>query len=187
MKPEILLRRSLCAMLAFAAGVFAGCSSCKPGKSSGSPLSYTLNVAPGESLQNSSVAVDIVGINPSELEKWRSYSLKKYFTPGDTLRQDASKVTANFAPGPQTPFVIKKLDPQWDKWLKSGVQYLVVVADLPGVYEEGKAGTQDPRRQLVPLCKCYWPGGTKDLNLKVQAGGVTLLTTPREGWSLPSW
>jgi hypothetical protein len=175
------------ALLLAAAGGVAGCSSCKPGKSNGAAQSYNLKITPGESLKDSSVVVDVVGINPSELQKWQSYSLKKYLKPGDALRQDAAKTTANFLPGQQTPFVIKKTDPIWDQWLKSGAQYLVVIADLPGVFEEGKAGTQDPRRHLIPLCKCYWPGGVKELEAKVQAGGVSLVTGPREGWSLPAW
>lgn len=150
-------------------------------------MSYNVKLNPGESLKDSSVVVDVVGINQSELPKWQSYSIKNYFKQGDPVRQDAQKFTADFVPGHQTTVVLKKNDPLWDKWLKSGAQYLVVVADIPGFYPEGKSGSQDPRRQLIPMCQCFWPDKTADLEVKVQAGGVSLVTPPREGWTLPAW
>jgi hypothetical protein len=162
-----------------------GCSSSKAGRPAGKARAYNLKLVPGESLKESSATVDVVGVNPSELEKWRNYSIKEYFRPGDPLRTDAQKATVSFVPGRQEPLVLKTTDPIWNKWLKAGVQYVVVVADLPGVFPEGKVGSQDPRRQLVPLGKKCWD--TSDLEVKVQAGGVTVVTTPREGCSPPAW
>ncbi len=188
MKTQKLVPRLLLTVTALTLASFvAGCGSCKPGKPPGPPLTYDLKVSPGDSLKDSSVEVDIVGVNPSELQKWQTYSLKKYFKAGDPLRQDAMKVTASFLPGQQAPFTLKKTDPLWGKWFKAGVQDLVVIADLPGVYEEGKIGSQDPRRQRVLLCKCYWPAKTQNLDIKVQASGVTIVTTPRTGYPLPAW
>jgi hypothetical protein len=171
------------ALLLFA----AGCSSCKPGAGGGAAQAYNLKVVPGDSLKDSSVVVDVIGLHQSELQLLQTYSLKKYFKPGDKVRGDLSKQTITFLPDKQTPFELKKTDPLWKKWLAEGVQYVVVIADLPGVYEEGKNGSQDPRRQMVPLCKCYWPGGNKDLTLEVRAGGVRVVTVPREGQTLPAW
>ena len=166
---------------------FTGCSSCKPGGPPGPALAYNIKVSPGDSLKDSSVVVDLVGISQSELPKWQTYSVKDYFKPGDPVRQDAAKFTTEFVPGKQSPSLLKQKDPLWDKWMKSGAQYLVIIADLPGVYKEGKLGSQDPRRQLIPLCKCYWPDKTVDLEVRVQAGGVSLVNAPREGWTLPAW
>ena len=175
------------ALLILGVGVFGGCSSCKPGGSAGLPQSYSIKINPGDSLKDSSVVADVVGINQSELPKWQTYSVKDYFKTGDPFLQDAVKFTAEFVPGKQSEVVLKKTDPLWDKWTKAGVQYLVVLADLPGAFKEGKVGSQDPRRQLIPICKCYWPDKTTDIEVKVQAGGVTLVTPTREGWSLPPW
>jgi hypothetical protein len=180
-------QRFLLALLVLAAGAFVGCSSCKPGGPPGPPLTYNVTIAPGDSLKDSSVVVDVVGINQSELPKWQTYSVKDYFKPGDPVRHDAAKFTAEFVPGKQAPVVLKKTDPLWEKWKRSGAQYLVVIADLPGVYKEGKPGGQDPRRQLVPCCQCYWPDKTSDLEVRVQASGLSLVTVMREGWVLPAW
>ena len=166
---------------------FCGCGSCRPGGPPGAPLTYNLKIYPGDSLKDSSLEVDIVGIHPSDLERYRTYSVKKYFKPGDPLRADAAKYTVRFVPGKQTVAMIPRNHTLWAAWMKAGVQYLVVLADIPGVADEGKAGSQDPRRQLLPLCECYWPKNTQDLKVKVQAGGVSLENTPRQGWSLPAW
>lgn len=187
MKPPFRFQSLLLALLVLGTGIFAGCSSCKPGGPAGQPLSYNFKINPGDSLKDSSVIVDVVGINQSEMAKWQTYSVKDYFKPGDPFRQDAVKFSTEFVPGKQSVVVLKKTDPIWDKWTKGGAQYLVVIADLPGVFKEGKLGSQDPRRQLVPTCKCYWPDNTMDLEVKVQAGGVSLVTAPRQGWSLPPW
>ena len=188
MKAHHITRRLVWALsLAVVAAFAAGCSSCKPGSPPGPALSYDLQITPGESLKGSSVVVDVVGINQSEIQKWQTYSLRKYWKPADPLRQDATKFTVSFLPGDQSPSLLTKTNQIWGKWLKSGVQYLVVVADLPGVYDEGKIGSQDPRRQMIPICKCYWPDKTQKLDFKVQAGGVTVNTMPREGWLLPPW
>jgi hypothetical protein len=187
MKASVGSKFLVLALMVAGATVLVGCSTCKPGGPPGPPQAYNLTISPGESLKDSSVLVDVVGINQSELPKWQDYSIRDYFKPGDPVRQDAAKFTAEFVPGKQAPAVLKKTDPLWSRWSKSGAQYLVLIADLPGVYKEGKSGSQDPRRQLIPLCQCYWPDKTTDLNVRIQAGGVSLVTVPREGWTLPAW
>jgi hypothetical protein len=188
MKANLILKTLLLAAVS-ASGLLlgAGCSSCKVGGKPGDPLNYAITVTPGPSLTDKSAQVDIVGLNPSEMPKWQGYSLKKYFAPGDPLRKDAVKVTAEFTPDQQKVFKLAQNDPIWERWKKAGVQQLVVLADLPGTFEEGKSGSQDPRRQIIPLCECYWPKKTAELNLEVLASGVKLTTLTREGWSLPPW
>lgn len=187
MKTQLISQPLFLALLVLAAAALAGCGSCKPGGPPGDPLAYNLTVAAGESLKGSSVIVDVVGVNPSELPRWQTKSLKDYFGKDDPLRADALKATHTFLPGQQAPFVLAKTNAIWKKWLGpgAGVQDLIIIADLPGVYPEGKVGNQDPRRQRIPLCKCYWPSGTKDLKVEVQAGGVKIVTLPREGYPPP--
>ncbi len=186
MKPALRCLGIVVGLMASAA-FLAGCGTCKPGKSPGPPLAYNIKISPGDSLRDSSLEVDLIGIHPSDLERYRTYSVKKYFKPGDPLRADASKFTVKFVPGQQNVATLPKNHTLWSAWMKAGVQYIVVLADIPGVADEGKPGTQDPRRQLIPICECYWPNKTQELEIKVQAGGVNLTNTPREGWSLPVW
>jgi hypothetical protein len=164
--------------------VFGGCSTCKPGGGPGKPLAYNLHVNLSPTLKESSVVVDVIPANEYDLERLRTYSINKYWEAADPMREDLAKVSFSFVSGNDLNCEIKAADPRWQKWIKSGAQYLVVIADLPGVYQD-QPGSQDPRRQILPICKCYWPSGTKDLMVAVQTSGVRVVTAPRLGQSLP--
>jgi hypothetical protein len=166
------------------ATVFAGCSTCKPGGGPGKPLAYDLHVNLSPALKDSSVVADVIPANEYDLARLRTYSINQYWQPDDSMRQGLNKVTFSFVSGQDLNREIKATDPRWQKWIKSGAQYLVIVADLPGVYQD-LPGSQDPRRQILPICKCYWPAGTKDLVVNVQSSGVSVMSAPRVGMSLP--
>src|ERR1041385_584348 len=78
--------------------MFAGCSSCKPGRP-GPIGKYKVEVTLDDSLKNASVLVDLVGVNPSNLPRWEAYSMVKYWTGGDAMRRDADKKVLNFVSG----------------------------------------------------------------------------------------
>src|SRR5208337_1876229 len=140
----------------------------------GKPRAYNLHINLDPALKDSSVEVDVIAVNSYDLERLKSYSVNKYWQAGDSMRQDLPKLSFSFVSGNDYQRVFKSKDPKWQQWTKSGVQYLVVLADLPGVYKDGMTGSQDPRRQLLPICECYWPSGTKDLVVEVQASGVRI-------------
>ena len=165
--------------------VFAGCNSCKPGGGPGKSQAYNLHVTLDKALKDSSVEVDVMAVNSYDLERLKTYSLNKYWQAGDPMRADLPKTSFSFLSGNDLERVLKATDPKWQQWTKSGVQYLVILADLPGVYQEGMTGSQDPRRQILPICECYWPPKTKDILVEVQASGVRIITPPRPGQTLP--
>jgi len=101
------------------------------------------------------------------------------------LRQDLSKTNFSFVASGHLQSTLPARDPKWKQWKKDGIQYLVIIADLPGVFDDGKSGSQDPRRQLLPICKCYWKSWTRNIPVEVQASGVRVLAVPREGQVLP--
>lgn len=188
MKARFLSCPAWLVALALAGGsvFFSGCSSCKPGSGPGKPQAYNLHVNLGQSLKESSVVVDVIPANAYDLQRLRTYSINKYWQAGDPMRADLPKVSFSFVSGKELKRELKATDPKWKKWTKSGVQYLVILADLPGVYQAGMSGSQDPRRQILPICQCYWPPKTKDLTVEVQASGVRVLTPPRLGQALPT-
>jgi hypothetical protein len=177
----------LALMVAGMAVFISGCSllfPCKPGKP-GKPQAYDLHIKLGTNLQGSSVVVDVLPANQYNLEKLKNYSVNKYWKSGDSLRQDTPKVTFSFVSGDKLEQTLPATDPKWKEWMDTGVQYLVIIADLPGVFDDGKVGSQDPRRQILPICKCYWDSGTKDLVVEVQRSGVHIATPPRPDQPLP--
>jgi hypothetical protein len=182
LNPKSWLAFGLCALV----GLFiAGCQTCKPGGAPGRPLSYNLQIQLGESLKDSSVIVDVIGAGQLDLERLRTYSVNKYWKPGDPLRTDIPKASFNFVGSQKLTQTLSATDPKWKQWIGAGTQFLVIVADLPGVFEDGKPGSQDQRRQIVPICECYWPDKTKELVVKVQASGVSVASAPRPGQVLP--
>jgi hypothetical protein len=165
------------AVMMLAAAGLTGCGSCKPGKAG--PIGrYTIQVDLDESLKNSSVLVDLVGVNPSSLPRWEAYDMGKYWREGDPLRRDADKVVLNFVSGQALTNSLPASSGEWDKWKATGATQVLVLADLPGVQSSGP-GAQDPRRQIVPLDECNWPAGTKTIKVLVQRSGIVVLTPTR--------
>jgi hypothetical protein len=165
------------AAIALLASLLTGCDSCKPGRP-GKPGQYNLEVALDSSLQTSSVIVDLVGINPSDLPRWEAYDMGKYWHDGDPMRQDADKVVLDFVSGKASTQTFAATDPHWEKWKSQGVRYVLVLADLPG-QQTSRPGNEDARRQILPLDKCSWVSGTKGLSVLVQRSGIKVLTPSR--------
>jgi hypothetical protein len=163
--------------LVLAAALLTGCGSCKPGKP-GPVGRYNIEVALDESLKDSSVIVDLVGVNPSSRPRWEAYNMGKYWHEGDPMRRDADKFVLNFISGQSLTNSLPATNAQWDKWKAVGVTDVVILADLPGVQASG-AGGQDARRLVLPLDECNWPSKTKTLKVLVQRSGMVVLTPTR--------
>lgn len=165
-------------LLAGVAVLLAGCGSCKPGKA-GAIGRYSIEVALDESLKNSSVIVDLVGVNPTSLPRWEAYDMAKYWKEGDPMRRDADKVVLNFVSGQSFTNTLPATDSHWDRWKMTGATHVLVLADLPGA-QASRPGSQDARRLILPLDECSWPSKTKTLKVLVQRSGMVVLTPSRQ-------
>src|SRR5438105_9508899 len=177
MNKRVSRRLMAAGMLGVLAAILTGCDTCKPGKP-GPVGRYTIDVNLDESLKTSSVIVDLVGVNPSSLPRWEAYDMGKYWSAGDPMRRDADKVVLNFVSGQTLTNSLPATDPQWDKWRGKGVTHVLVLADLPGT-QTSKPGTQDARRQILPLDRCTWPNKTTLLKVLVQRSGIVVVTPAR--------
>jgi hypothetical protein len=179
MKTSRLVQLTLAAFVAGVGILFSGCSSCKPGKP-GPIVKYNIQVNLDQSLKDSSMIVDLVGVNPSSLPSWEAYSMTKYWQHGDAKRADATdKFTIDFVSGKSLSNTLNSTNALWAKWLARGVTHVVVVANLPGAPRADVPGNQDPRRQILPLESCYWAKGTNTINVLVQQSGIEILTPTR--------
>jgi hypothetical protein len=104
---------SLALGVAAAAALLAGCGTCKPGEGPGPVLAYNLQMKLDATLQNASMVVHVIPANPSDLERLRTYSLTKYFKPGDALNRDLTKHVFNFVSGKQLSQTLAATDPEW--------------------------------------------------------------------------
>jgi hypothetical protein len=149
--------------------VLAGCTS-GPGK-------YNVAVRPAESLRDSagripSFEVDLVGVNPTEAPRLKSYPVSDYFSGADPVRSDATRKTMAFTSARPEPQVLRADDPIWNTWRERGATELIVLANIPGV--SGAQG-EDRRRLVLPLNRDRWK--STDIEVEVQRSGV-VLTTP---------
>lgn len=157
-------------VMAVGTAILTGCSSCKPGKP-GPVGKYTIDVTLDDSLKNSSVIVDVVGVNTPGLPRWQAYDMAKYWREGDSLRHDADKISLNFVSVQTLTNAVSSKDPHWKKWKGEGVTDLLVLADLPGP-QTSHPGNEDARRLILPLDECNWPSGTSHLKVLVQRSGM---------------
>ena len=167
----------MCLALGLGMAWVSGCSSCKPGKLA-KPKAYHVTVSLDASLQQGSVVVDVIAVSPAGLPRWENYSVNNYWKEGDVMRADADKFSMSFVSGKSLTNELGRADAKWGKWLAQGATHLVVLADLPGGRAD-KPGTQDERRQIVPLDPCHWPNKTTNLVMHVQRSGINVLTPPR--------
>ena len=142
------------------AGFVAGCAS--------KPFKYPLVI---DQRAEGSILVDVVGLKKSELVDWESYSVTKYWQPGDLRRRDAKDEMVSFKVVKGQPFRLEPTDAIWKRWQQRGVEYLFVVADLPGVTDDG------PRRKTLSLFQQDWQDGTRGLNVEIQQSRINVLTS----------
>lgn len=171
MKILICLKRNWLAV-APALLLATGCATKGPGPVT--PMAVQIELDPA--LKDKSVLVDVVGVNPANEERWKSYSMSKYWRDGDPMRAGAAKWTCNFISEPTLVKTLKLGDPIWKQW--PGATSIFILADLPGAHTD-MPGTQDARRQVLPLFQSAWEKGTKELKVKIKESGIEVVTPPR--------
>jgi hypothetical protein len=133
MKTQILSRSLSLASVSLGLCLITGCSTLK-----------TINVSQDAALAGASVAVDIV----PETDKnaaIETCSVRDYWKPGSALRH-GQVATLRFGQGqPATQSVTKN-------WQALGAKKVVVLADLPGVFQDAP-GDADARRKIIPVGK----------------------------------
>ena len=97
-----------------------------------------------------SMEVDVVGVNESELDRWRHYSVTQYFSAEDLFRKDADRYTMTFTDSDAKPKTLEPKDPVWKVWQEKSAQALVILAHLPGEHQD-QPDQQDARRLIIPL------------------------------------
>jgi hypothetical protein len=134
--------------------VFSGCCIIPP-----QTKAYNIKLSLDESLKGSTVQVDLIGFNEGNLPRYKTYSVSDYFgDPNDRMRKLSQKKQFVFGQGQPLEQMMFDTDSLWYTWLnKEKASYLLVLVDLPGIFDDQEAQT-DPRRLIIPLKKCAWQG-----------------------------
>ncbi len=143
--------------------------------------SRVVNVTATEGICRKSVEVHLVGVNRFEKDLWDEKKMTDYWTPGDQLRRSAKEYTyvIRFGQEPSCKRTLGKKDPIRNKWKSRKAEYLFVLADLPGVFDD-MPGNADARRLRLPAVdsKC-WGLRQSKINISIEASNIVPLTIPK--------
>jgi hypothetical protein len=146
------------------------------------PVKYNVTVSLDEemrtSLSDRKIEVHLVGISEKQHERWQSYSMTKYWQPGDTLPNSLPTFKMMFDPANSTPQTLSIKDKMWDTWLNNGANRLYVLALLPGMIADAE-GDKDPRRQILPLACYRWIKRDRKIHVLIQRSGLNTISQLR--------
>lgn len=122
-----------------------------------------------------SIEVDVVGVSPSEKPYWQNNVRPDDYWKNGPVRQAAQKLSTTFQEG--NTFTIQTTDPIWKQWFGYGATELMIMANLPGKYDNGP---YDRRRLFVTLDKKAWESKDKTLKIQILDEFIRVLTPPRQ-------
>ncbi len=157
---------------AVATMLLTGCSTPGMGK-------YDITVALDRSLaaedgDMATVEVHFIALTADRGRTFQQASMSDYWTPGrspDRFQKRILKLGET-----ETTAMLSRKDPVWRSWGKSEAEFLFVLADLPGLYED-QPDVQDPRRLIIPLDKKRWR--SRDIEILIRPQGIEKLTPHR--------
>lgn len=138
---------------------------------------HELEICLSEPLKGKTVEVDVIGVvNDQDVEMWKSVGVTKYFSAGDSTRQEAvGRQQFKYSAGDSGCKSVSAQDPVWDgAW--RGARSVVIVANIP--FLESESGITDPRRVVVTLQKGSWENDK--VQIQVGESGVRVLTPQKQ-------
>jgi hypothetical protein len=98
-----------------------------------------VEVSIAENLRDASVPVHVVGVRWDDYQSaWANKPVAKYWSPGDSHRENALKCEMRFGRDYPLKQVVDRDNPMWKDWEDDEVRYLLVIARIPGVDDDGK-------------------------------------------------
>jgi len=129
-----------------------------------------------------SLEVNLVGVNATEVNRWKQMSMNGYWEPDSPIRKSAKKYVMTFGQAHPKTQVLKKHDPVWSEWItKLKANHLFILVYLPWIHKD-QPGDADPRRIALPLEKGRWEWslwGADTIKIQIGSGGITCLRQPK--------
>lgn len=141
-------------------------------------VSRGVSVTAADEVCQKSVEVHLVGVNRFEKDRWDTMSMTDYWQPENPLRKSAEKYTyvIHFGQGPCKATLDKK-DPMVGVWKDRQAEYLLVLADLPGVFQDLEGNADARRLQLPALDSAAW-GWEKNIDIAINDNDIVALVVP---------
>ena len=141
-------------------------------------VTRSVTATAAEDVCQKSVEVHLVGINRFEKDRWDNMSMTEYWQPENPQRKSAKEYTyvIHFGEGPCKATLDKK-DPMVDVWKDRKAEYLLVLADLPGVFQDLPGNADARRLQLPALDSADW-GWQKSIDIAINSSDIVTLVIP---------
>ena len=158
-----------------AAGLLAeGCNLVRP------MVTRTISVTAADDVCRKSVEVHLVGVTRYERERWALMSMSEYWEPENELRKRAEEYTHVIRFGEEPcQRVFGKKEPMRKVWKGRSAEYLFVLADLPGVFDD-LPGNNDARRVEVPALDSKDWGWQSEIEIVIKSSAVEVRTVPKK-------
>ena len=144
--------------------------------------SRSVNIIAADDICKKSIEVHLVGVNRYEKDTWETMSMTDYWTPPENqLRKSAKAYThvIKFGQGP-CEIVLDKKDSIQDIWKKRKAEYLLILADLRGIFSDLPSNADARRLSLPAVNSGDWGKLTKIINIRIEGGNIVPLTIPKE-------
>jgi len=168
-QPRRLMFRILA--IVFSAALFTQATGCCI---TDTPRRYNIQIVMDKQLADTSVTVDIIGVNPNVAEMLSAKSVTDYFNVGDTTRTSVDKYSLRFSQDSPAVQDLSSKNPIWETWMQQGSTELIIMANLLGDFQD-QPGAADTRREVLPLSCKRW--GTDTIQIRVLPGLIRT-TTP---------
>ena len=141
---------------------------------------YNYRVALTESMRDPatgfvpSIEIDVVGVNDVEKPEWDALDVDAYFAPGNPRRADGDRVLLAFSNEAPEPRVLDEKRAIWDVWEERGATHVFLLARMR---RPADAGSEDPRKLVLPLSAEFWNPG-QWIEIAVTPTGLELRSAP---------
>lgn len=120
--------------------------------------------------------VDVLALGGANAGRVEAYSKLDYFRPNDPTRDSLTrKKTLVWAPGESDTKTVELRDPIWTDWGKA--ERLFILANVAGAPGTSRAALENLRMAVLPRDSKRW-GGTKELDVTISDGGITVYPEP---------
>lgn len=122
-----------------------------------------------------SIEIDVVGVNEIEKPEWDGLDVDAYFSPSNPRRRDTDRVLLTFSNEMPEPRVLDQNQPIWDVWKERGATHVFLLARMRKPVD---AGSEDPRKLVLPLSSEFW-NPNQWIEIAVMPTGLELRTSPQ--------
>lgn len=128
-----------------------------------------VRISTSPEMRRASVQVDVIGVTGSNRSAMENVPISKYFQAGNPLRQNVQAMSMRFGNAQPVSQSVDRNSPLWRAWMDKKSQSLVIMADVPGVFDD-LPGEADPRRKILLLTGKEAAAG--EVHLEIYQGGL---------------